>query len=72
MTLDPELIEQLRRVLAAAEQLLPAPVAAVDWNRCIAANWRRHSFAGYLEPAANLDPIRLEELLGIDEQKRVI
>ena len=72
MNLDPELIEQLRRVLAAAEQILPRPVPEVDWATCIAANWRRHSLAGYLEPAPNLDPIALEDLLGIDEQKRLI
>jgi predicted AAA+ superfamily ATPase len=72
MNLDPELIEQLRRVLAAAEQVLPRPVPEVDWTTCIAANWRRHSLAGYLEPAPNLDPIALEDLLGIDEQKKLI
>jgi uncharacterized protein len=37
-----------------------------------AANWRRHSLAGYLEPASNLDPIVLDDLLGIDEQKRTV
>ncbi|HEY7745847.1 MAG TPA: DUF815 domain-containing protein, partial [Desulfuromonadales bacterium] len=72
MTLDPDLMERLRRVLAAVEPMLPKPVAEIDWNRCIAANWRRHSLAGYLEPAPNLDPIVLEDLLGIDEQKRAV
>ena len=72
MPLDPDLIERLRRVLAAVEPMLPKPVAEIDWNRCIAANWRRHSLAGYLEPAPNLDPIVLDDLLGIDEQKRAV
>jgi predicted AAA+ superfamily ATPase len=56
MPLDPDLIERLRRVLAAVEPMLPKPVAEIDWNRCIAANWRRHSLAGYLESTPNLDP----------------
>jgi len=72
MPLDPELTERLRRVLAAVEPMLPRPVAEIDWSCCHAANWRRHSLAGYLEPAANLDPIRLDDLLGIDEQKQVV
>jgi predicted AAA+ superfamily ATPase len=72
MTLDPDLIERLRRVLASVEQILPRAVPDIDWRLCHAANWRRHSLAGYLEPAANLDPITLEELLGIDEQKRTV
>ncbi|MDT8440258.1 MAG: ATP-binding protein [Desulfuromonadales bacterium] len=72
MTLDDQLIAQLRRVLAAAEQILPRPVPAIDWARCAAANWRRHALTGYLEPLPALDSIELEELLGIDQQKQVV
>jgi predicted AAA+ superfamily ATPase len=72
MNLDAELVEQLRRVLSSVEQILPRAVPEIDWNDCIAANWRRHSLAGYLEPATNLDPILLDDLLGIDEQKQII
>ncbi|WP_442900402.1 ATP-binding protein [Geoalkalibacter sp.] len=72
MTLDAELIEQLRRVLTSVEQILPRPVAPVDWRSCPAANWRRHSFAGYLEPMQAVDDIALEELLGIDKQKQIV
>ena len=72
MTLDAELIAQLRRVLAAAEQVLPRPVAPIDWARCLAANWRRHSFNGTLDPLPSVDPIRLDDLLGIDAQKQAI
>ncbi|PLX84823.1 MAG: AAA family ATPase [Desulfuromonas sp.] len=72
MNLDADLIEQLRRVLASVEQILPRPVPKIDWAGCYAANWRRLSLAGYLEPAPALDPIRLDDLLGIDEQKRIV
>jgi len=70
--IDPELTEQLRYVLAAVSQILPKPVPPIDWRTTRAANWRRHSLAGYLEPAQNLDPILTEELLGIDEQKSIV
>lgn len=72
MNLDPELIEQLRRVLSSAEQILPRPVAPIDWTQCCAANWRRHSFSGYLEPMQALDDIALQDLLGIDQQKQAV
>ena len=72
MNLDADLIDQLRRVLTSVEQILPKPVLPIDWALCPAANWRRHSLAGYLEPLPATDTIRLEDLLGIDEQKRII
>ncbi len=69
---DEDLKGQLRRVLASVEQLLPKAVGEVDWSRIYAANWRRHSFAGYLEAVEELDPVRLDDLLGIERQKRIL
>jgi len=69
---DEELKAQLRRVLASVEQLLPEAIGEVDWTQIFAANWRRHSFAGYLEPVDDLDPIQLGDLLGIDKQKQIL
>jgi predicted AAA+ superfamily ATPase len=72
MELDPELTAQLRRVLTSLEQLLPKPVARIDWSVSHAANWRRHSFAGFLEPIDTIESIHLDDLLGIDKQKRTV
>ncbi len=72
MPLDPDVQEKLRTVLASLEMLLPKPVARIDWAQCHAANWRRHSLAGYLEPVPGVEGIQLSDLLGIDEQKRVV
>ena len=72
MNLKPEMIEQLERVLSSVEQLLPKPVRSVDWANCPAANWRRHSFSGFLEPVKVTDTTRLEELLGVEEQKEIL
>ncbi|NOY13260.1 MAG: ATP-binding protein [Deltaproteobacteria bacterium] len=69
---DEDLKNQLRRVLASVEQLLPQAVGAVDWNRTYAANWRRQAFAGYLEPIDELDPVQLDDLLDIDRQKQIL
>lgn len=69
---DDELKSQLHRILNSVEQLLPKAVEAVDWSRHWAANWRRYSFAGCLEAIEELDPVTLDDLLGIDRQKRIL
>lgn len=69
---DGSLTEQWKRVLTSLESLLPKPVPRIDWATCLAANWRRHSFAGFMEPVAGADTIRLEDLLGIDRQKKEV
>lgn len=40
----------------------------IDWNETLAAIWRQR--LEYLRPVKRLDPIRLQDLLGIAEQKR--
>ncbi len=70
--LKPEVVAQLERVLGSVEMLLPKAVAAIDWEHCRAANWRRHSFSGYLEPVRVTDTTTLTELLGVEEQKEIM
>ncbi|NIQ94446.1 MAG: ATP-binding protein [Desulfuromonadales bacterium] len=72
MNLTPELVEKMERVLGSVEQLLPKTVKPVDWSTSMAANWRRHSFSGYLEPVSITDEISLDELLGIEKQKETL
>jgi predicted AAA+ superfamily ATPase len=70
--LKPEVVAQLERVLGSVEMLLPKAVAPIDWEQCPAANWRRHSFSGYLEPVRVTDTTMLKELLGVEEQKEIM
>src|SRR6266545_4502724 len=72
MSLDPELTEQLKRLLSSLQPLLPRPAEKVDWASCHAANWHRSSFAGTLEPVPSIEGIHLDDLLGIEPQKRVL
>ncbi len=72
MSLDPELTAQLKRVLSALEPLLPPPAQRIDWASCHAANWRRSTFNGTLEPVPSVEAIHLDDLLGIEPQKRVL
>ncbi|BDV41971.1 ATPase [Geotalea uraniireducens] len=72
ITLKPEVVAQLERVLGSVEMLLPKAVKPVDWSACHAANWRRHSFSGFLEPVKVTDTTTLDELLGVEKQKEVM
>ncbi|MDO3377221.1 ATP-binding protein [Geoalkalibacter halelectricus] len=72
INLKPEVVAQLERVLGSVEMLLPKAIKPVDWANCHAANWRRHSFSGYLEPVKVTDTTRLDELLGVEEQKKIM
>jgi uncharacterized protein len=72
VSLDPELTAQLKRVLSALEPLLPPPAQRIDWASCHAANWRRSTFNGTLEPVPSVEAIHLDDLLGIEPQKRVL
>ena len=72
MFTDEELKGQLKQVLASLGQLLPKAVDKVDWNQSWAANWRSYSFAGYLEAINELDPVVMDDLLGIDQQKQIL
>jgi predicted AAA+ superfamily ATPase len=72
MQLKPEVVAQLERVLASVEQLLPPAVGVIDWAEVRAANWRCHSFSGCLEPIAEIDKISLDDLLGIERQKKIL
>jgi len=72
MNLKPEVVAQLERVLSSVEMLLPKAVARIDWASCHAANWRRHSFSGFLEPVKVTDTTTLDELLGVEEQKEIM
>jgi predicted AAA+ superfamily ATPase len=72
VSLDPELTEQLKRVLTALEPLLPSPAQEIDWASCHAANWRRTQFAGTMEPVPSIEAIHLDDLLGIEPQKKVL
>jgi predicted AAA+ superfamily ATPase len=72
VSLDPDLTERLKRLLSSLEPLLPKPVARIDWASCHAANWRRSAFSGTMEPVPDIEAMHLDDLLGIETQKRVL
>ena len=72
LPLDPDLTERLKRRLPSLEPLLPKPVEKIDWATCHAANWRRSALSGTMEPVPSIEAMHLDDLLGIEPQKRVV
>ncbi|MDQ6619839.1 MAG: ATP-binding protein [Pseudomonadota bacterium] len=65
------LLAHAERVLTRAEAVLPSPLPEPDWS-APAHRWRKRSGRGFLQPVAHPHAIDLDELVAIDEQKRVI
>jgi predicted AAA+ superfamily ATPase len=67
-----DLLARAEGVLARAESLLPEATPDPDWKRVTAARWRKRSGRGYLQAIAHPHSIRLNELVAVEEQKKVI
>jgi len=67
-----DLIARAEGVLARVEALLPEPTPDPDWKRVTAARWRKRSGRGFLQAIAHPHAIRLDELVAVNDQKRVI
>jgi uncharacterized protein len=67
----PALLARAETVLARLESLLPSPPPEPDWQ-ARAFRWRKRGERGYLRAVLHPHAIRLEDLVAIDEQKRMI
>jgi len=65
-------LEKLDRILDRVEQLVPQKPEAPDWKKAIAYRWRRRSNGGFLQPVRSPHNIRLSDLQGVDDQKRLV
>jgi predicted AAA+ superfamily ATPase len=66
------LIEQAHGVLARLEKLFPPEAPQTDWNASIAFRWRKRAGRGCIEPVRHPHRIALDDLQGIDQQKKLI
>lgn len=66
------LLDRAEGLIARLERLLPEEPAAVDWDASIAFRWRKGRRGGYLQPVSHVHHIRLQDLQGIDSQKRLV
>jgi len=66
------LIGRAEAALARLELMLPAPPPDTDWDASIAFRWRRRESRGWIEPIRQVHRIGLDDLRGIDVQKKVV
>ena len=67
-----DLIARAEGLLSRVESLLPEPTPDPDWKRVTAARWRKRSGRGFLQAIAHPHAITLDELVAVEDQKRVI
>ena len=65
------LLARAEAVLTRLESLLPVPLPEPNW-KARAFRWRKRGERGYLHAVMHPHVIRLDDLVAIDEQKRVI
>lgn len=70
--MDAELSQRLSRLLDRVEAWLPEEPPRLDWSQDVAALWQRHALGGQLLPVAVRDAVTLDDLLGVDRQKRAL
>lgn len=70
--MNAELTQRLSSLLERVEAWLPSEPPRLDWSRDIAALWQRHPLGGQLLPVAVRDALSLDDLLGIERQKRAL
>ncbi|MDF3920091.1 ATP-binding protein [Salinicola salarius] len=70
--MDGDLALRLSRLLDRVEGWLPEQSPAVDWSRDIAALWQSHPLGGQLVAVSPRDGVRLDDLIGVERQKRAL
>lgn len=72
MTDSNAIVTELQRLNRLLHGAFPAPAPTPDFQAGLAFRWRAHPHGGYLETITDLSPVRLDDLRGIDRQKREI
>lgn len=72
-TLDlSDILVRADALLGRLEHLLPSAPLPTDWKKSIAFRWRKRMGQGHIEPVTHPHRIRLDDLKGIDNQKRLV
>jgi len=70
--MDDALARRLLEMMERVEPWLPPVSVEIDWQHDIAALWQRHALGGQLTPVPPRDALGLDDLLGIERQKRAL
>ncbi len=72
MAENDKLISRAERLMQRLEALLPAAQPDTDWTAGVAFRWRSHGASGHLQPVLHPHRIGLNDLQGIEAQKRQV
>jgi uncharacterized protein len=67
-----DIITRVEGLLDRLEQFVPVSPPSPDWKKSIAFRWRRRGSQCFLQPVSHPHRIRLDDLCGIDSQKRLV
>lgn len=67
-----KLVDRAEALIGSIEKLLPAPAPPPDWKASIAFRWRKRDGRGAIEPVRHVHKISLNDLQGIDRQKKIV
>jgi len=67
-----KLCDRADQLLERLENILPIEHEAPDWTMNVAFRWRRQNNQGFIQPIIQLHRVTLDDLHGIDEQKKRI
>lgn len=63
-----QFLQKAQQVLERLEPWLPVVSTPIDWQKTLAARWRREGRTGYLQPLQVNLTLRLTDLLGVEQQ----
>jgi predicted AAA+ superfamily ATPase len=66
------LVTRVEALVDRFERALRTEIPQTDWNASIAFRWRKRGGAAVIEPVAHVHRIALNDLRGIDDQKRIV
>lgn len=70
--MDDALAQRLLELIERVEPWLPPASIEIDWRHDTAALWQRNALGGQLMPVPPRDALGLDDLLGIERQKRAL
>lgn len=66
------LIARAEGLIERLEEFLPPPPSAPNWKASVAFRWRKRNLRGFLQSVTHPHRIRLDDLRGVDTQKRAV
>jgi predicted AAA+ superfamily ATPase len=67
-----DVVDRVEALIGRIERAFAPDAPPVDWKASIAFRWRKKHGRGVIEPVSHVHRIRLADLMGIDDQKKLV